>query len=307
MYNDTHPLTCPQCGWSRAFPEHKLSQVAKKNIRCPQCDNVFKVYETVEGKLYFEVSDGYRYLAHRLKLLANDINAQTINTHGNKGSLTSILHALGLKTTGVQECCNAMQKLMYDWARVGELLEKTFGEIGEDLGRIDQQKSERLVSMIERGIHKTLRDRNRLASLYPPKRLKGAQRETIKVIDTCLKAVVELANKCNHVLDKDGTWIDEDLTVDITCEADLSPVEKELDAISTDGTTQTPRHIPVEVRRKVWKRDGGQCTICGAEDDLEFDHIIPFSKGGSNTVNNVRVLCQTCNRRKSDSMGVDRG
>lgn len=58
--------------------------------------------------------------------------------------------------------------------------------------------------------------------------------------------------------------------------------------------------IPEDVRIFVWKRDGGRCVKCGSQENLEFDHIIPVSKGGSNTARNIQLLCETCNRMKSD-------
>ena len=55
-----------------------------------------------------------------------------------------------------------------------------------------------------------------------------------------------------------------------------------------------------EVRRLVWKRDGGKCSKCGTSSELEFDHIIPVSKGGANTAKNIELLCMKCNRKKGD-------
>jgi 5-methylcytosine-specific restriction endonuclease McrA len=63
-----------------------------------------------------------------------------------------------------------------------------------------------------------------------------------------------------------------------------------------EGTSREP--IPDSVRLFVWQRDRGQCTKCGSQERLEFDHIIPVSEGGSSTERNVQLLCETCNRSK---------
>jgi 5-methylcytosine-specific restriction endonuclease McrA len=59
--------------------------------------------------------------------------------------------------------------------------------------------------------------------------------------------------------------------------------------------------IPKEVQREVWQRDGGKCVVCGSQERLEFDHIIPHSKGGANTARNLQLLCEDCNRKKTDN------
>lgn len=63
------------------------------------------------------------------------------------------------------------------------------------------------------------------------------------------------------------------------------------------------RLISQEVKDLVWNRDGGKCAQCGSNEKLEFDHIIPFSKGGSNTYRNIQLLCERCNREKLNKIG----
>jgi len=61
------------------------------------------------------------------------------------------------------------------------------------------------------------------------------------------------------------------------------------------------RIIPTSVKLDVWKRDGGVCILCGSNIDLHFDHVIPWSKGGSSrTVENVQLLCGKHNLEKRD-------
>jgi len=59
------------------------------------------------------------------------------------------------------------------------------------------------------------------------------------------------------------------------------------------------REIPAHVREVVWLRDQHRCTNCGSTRNLQFDHIIPYSEGGAATVENIQILCGTCNRHKS--------
>ncbi len=68
------------------------------------------------------------------------------------------------------------------------------------------------------------------------------------------------------------------------------------------NTTEERRRISKDVRQLVWTRDEGQCVQCGATDYLEYDHLIPVSKGGSNSANNIQLLCRRCNSEKSDSI-----
>ncbi|SLJ67954.1 Probable HNH endonuclease precursor [Mycobacteroides abscessus subsp. abscessus] len=58
------------------------------------------------------------------------------------------------------------------------------------------------------------------------------------------------------------------------------------------------RSISQEIKAEVWQRDGGRCVECGSGHYLEFDHIIPLSRGGATSAANLQILCRACNRRK---------
>ena len=55
-----------------------------------------------------------------------------------------------------------------------------------------------------------------------------------------------------------------------------------------------------KIRTKVFERDNYICQYCGSGLFIECDHIIPFSKGGEETMMNLKTSCRKCNRQKKD-------
>ena len=80
----------------------------------------------------------------------------------------------------------------------------------------------------------------------------------------------------------------------------LEPAEEDAEP-ARPALRERSRMIPSAVKREVWVRDHGRCVICGATDELHFDHDIPYSAGGSSvTAENIRILCARHNLEKSD-------
>jgi hypothetical protein len=98
--------------------------------------------------------------------------------------------------------------------------------------------------------------------------------------------ILELKNKLTKKLRSEGEFVGS-ITIKV-----LKPTQK-----------KRTRTITQNVKDRVWNRDGGKCVECGSNENLEFDHIIPYSKGGANTYRNIQLLCEPCNRSKSAKIG----
>jgi len=68
-----------------------------------------------------------------------------------------------------------------------------------------------------------------------------------------------------------------------------------------------PARHPAFTRFNVFLRDRFQCQYCGSPNDLTFDHVIPRSRGGLTTWENVVAACSPCNLKKGGLMPKDAG
>jgi 5-methylcytosine-specific restriction endonuclease McrA len=74
--------------------------------------------------------------------------------------------------------------------------------------------------------------------------------------------------------------------------------EMKIPSVVSLKTFVKPSTHPAFTRFNVFLRDRFACQYCGAADDLTFDHLIPRSRGGLTTWDNVVAACSPCNLRK---------
>lgn len=77
-----------------------------------------------------------------------------------------------------------------------------------------------------------------------------------------------------------------------------------LNSKATPPAESTLRYIPASVKKEVYKRDLGKCQKCGGMYKIEFDHLLPHALGGKTSVENLRLLCFSCNQRKRIEAGL---
>lgn len=86
-----------------------------------------------------------------------------------------------------------------------------------------------------------------------------------------------------------------------------TPIDNQENLVTITPTRhQTPRNVTARLRFMILKRDNFKCCACGASPakdpsiELHVDHIIPWSKGGETTFENLQTLCSRCNLGKSN-------
>ncbi|MEK7411748.1 MAG: HNH endonuclease, partial [Planctomycetota bacterium] len=115
-----------------------------------------------------------------------------------------------------------------------------------------------------------------------------------------IKAGIWTDNGFFHLMD---SWIENDGVRNVF-KFKLIAVVSVADETAAEDTpnrlVERSRIIPTCIKLEVWARDSGKCVTCGATDELHFDHILPFSKGGTSLKSeNVQLLCARHNLNKS--------
>lgn len=71
-------------------------------------------------------------------------------------------------------------------------------------------------------------------------------------------------------------------------------------------TNNSREHLPVQLRREIWRNANSKCQNCGSVHALQVDHIRPVAQGGSNEPANLRLLCRSCNQRAGiNRLGIE--
>jgi hypothetical protein len=159
-----------------------------------------------------------------------------------------------------------------------------------DPKKFDQPNNTPSGNLTENGkFHKAAQDYK--ANMRPPERVRVYEK---------IKQGIWSYNGVFHLVD---AWQEQN-NGRIVFKFRLDAVEGEEDFnVPMPAHSKARRIIPTTVKLEVWKRDGGKCAKCGATEDLHFDHIIPWSKGGSsNTPENIQLLCGKHNLEKHDKI-----
>jgi 5-methylcytosine-specific restriction endonuclease McrA len=83
--------------------------------------------------------------------------------------------------------------------------------------------------------------------------------------------------------------------------------ELRLPSVVSLKTYVKPTRNPAFTRFNVFLRDRFTCQYCGSREDLTFDHVVPRSRGGHTTWENVVAACSPCNLRKGGAMPAEIG
>lgn len=114
--------------------------------------------------------------------------------------------------------------------------------------------------------------------------------EPIQLVDINKAIMMVLCGKAEIVNTKDNIWI-RSVSVEIAYP----------DVIRLIRYVRIPfKHVLPPTKKNILLRDNNTCQYCGETTDLTIDHIIPTSRGGKNTWENMVTACKMCNSKKGD-------
>ncbi|MEV0449858.1 HNH endonuclease [Streptomyces sp. NPDC050600] len=128
--------------------------------------------------------------------------------------------------------------------------------------------------------------------------------KSVSTVDRCIKSLEQ-----RGLLKVHRRRHPDNPKVFVPSEYELLPYQPQPRVVPAVIVPPPRKRVPISEakRARVLTRDGHSCRGCGANEDLTIDHIKHWSRGGSNADDNLRVLCRSCNSKRSDGSldGVD--
>ena len=170
---------------------------------------------------------------------------------------------------------------------------------GHDVPRNRTNKDPKRVDQSEKTPNGTLTENGKFFRAAQQYKNREREPERVRVYEK-IKDGIWSYNGVFHLID---SWVEHNGKRQVF-KFKLIAVEGEEDfSLPVPQYTEHRRIIPTPIKIEVWARDKGRCVMCGAKDELHFDHVLPYSKGGTSIkAENVQLLCVRHNLEKSNKI-----
>lgn len=143
----------------------------------------------------------------------------------------------------------------------------------------------------------TLTENGKFARAAEQFKRREGRAERVRVYEK-IRAGIWSYNGLFHLVD---SWVETDGRREVFKFKLVAVDDETFTSDQQSGDLESTRLIPSAVKVAVWRRDGGKCVRCGATDNLHFDHVIPYAKGGTSLrAENIQLLCARHNLAKRD-------
>lgn len=214
--------------------------------------------------------------------------------------------ALGYSDDQAQRRISAM-RLLKEMPEIEEKIESgdlTLSNISlaQSLFRQNQYSTEQKTEILEQLENKSARDAQKIVISISPKahrvfdRIKPISEDTVAISFAADQALADKIEQLKGLLAHSNPGISLNDLMHKLCDLGLT----------NWNPLWTSKKRSVK-ERKVWQRDKGCCTNCKSTHALEVDHIIPRAVGGSDEIENLRLLCRSCNQRAAiEKLGIEK-
>ena len=190
------------------------------------------------------------------------------------------------------------------------------------LGRNKEQKLEilrKLEKKTKREAEKILAASSPLEKIVPQEKVRELSEQEVELKLVCSQEFMKKVEHLKALLAHSHPGASMAEILEYACDQTLVKVDpmkktaqkattqKKADQKTSAGQKEASRHaparvsryIPAKVRHLIWQKYKGKCVSCGSQYALQIEHIKAFALGGSNSAENLILLCRNCNQHRA--------